>query len=114
MGISKLLDYINASKAVSSKQYNGPQGHREMSLMLFKASELGFIEAEQLSTLFEDEGICKESSARNEYSFIPGDQCQLYGYMAEKGDLDNINRHLHINYLSTPFLPCNHKVCIVH
>lgn len=98
MGSSELLEYFNASGAVSSKHSYGPQGHRGMSLLIFEASAIGFIEAEQLSNHFEDEGIGKEAWARNAHchnSFIPGGQRQLYGYMAEKGDLDSFNQHAH-------------------
>ncbi|KAK1393124.1 Protein SUPPRESSOR OF GENE SILENCING 3 [Heracleum sosnowskyi] len=98
MGSSELLDYFNASGAVSSKHSYGPQGHRGMSLLIFEASAIGFIAAEQLSSLFEDDAIGKEAWARDSHSqnsFVPGGQRQLYGYMAEKGDLDSFNQHAH-------------------
>lgn len=98
MGNAELLNYFNTSGAVSSKHSYGPQGHRGMSLLIFEASAVGFVEAEQLSKHFEDEGIGKEAWARDAHShssFVPGGQRQLYGYMAEKMDLDGFNQHAH-------------------
>lgn len=99
MGNAELLEYFSAFEAVSSKHSYGPQGHRGMSLLIFESSAIGFIEADQLSKHLEDEGIGKEAWARCQHSFIPGGQRQLYGYMAEKKDMDIFNQHSHGHYL---------------
>ncbi|WOG91615.1 hypothetical protein DCAR_0310864 [Daucus carota subsp. sativus] len=93
MGNAELLEYFSAYEAVSSKHSYGPKGHRGMSLLIFESSAIGFIEAEQLSKHFEDEGIGKEAWDHHRVNFIPGGQRQLYGYMAEKRDLESFNQH---------------------
>lgn len=91
MGNAKLLEYFSAFEAVSSKHSYGPEGHRGMSLLIFEASTIGFIETEQLSKHFEDQGIGQEAWDHYCDKFIPGVQCQLYGYMARKRNLDSFN-----------------------
>ncbi|KAK3012698.1 hypothetical protein RJ639_009854 [Escallonia herrerae] len=71
----------------------GPQGHRGSSLLIFEASAVGYLEAERLSKHFEDQGTDREAWDRRRVPFYPGGQRQLYGYMAEKGDLDYFNQH---------------------
>lgn len=63
---------------------------------------IGFIEVEQLRNHFEDEGLHKKAcahDARRHYSLITRRICQLYGYMAEKGDSDSFSQHANGHYL---------------
>ncbi|KAL2246489.1 protein SUPPRESSOR OF GENE SILENCING 3 [Sesamum indicum] len=93
MGNQELLDYFNAYSAVKARHSYGPQGHRGMSVLIFEASAVGYAEAERLSKHFED--TCRDRLAweRNRVLFYPGGKRQLYGYMAEKQDMDNFNQH---------------------
>ncbi|KAK6129490.1 hypothetical protein DH2020_036770 [Rehmannia glutinosa] len=93
MGNQELLDYFSAYSAVKARHSYGPQGHRGMSVLIFEASAVGYIEAERLSNHFEDN--CRDRLAweRNRVPFYAGGKRQLYGYMAEKQDMDNFNQH---------------------
>ncbi|KAL1814119.1 hypothetical protein ACET3Z_024184 [Daucus carota] len=93
MGNAELLECFNAYEAVRSRHSYGPQGHRGISVLIFEASAVGFLEAERLSKHFEDEGTNREAWARRQQKFLPGGQRLLYGYMAEKGDIDYFNQH---------------------
>lgn len=93
MGNAELLEYFSAYEAARSRHSYGPQGHRGMSVLIFEPSAVGFLEAERLSKHFEDEGTDREAWDRRRVLFLPGGQRQLYGYMAEKGDIDIFNQH---------------------
>ncbi|KAI3462340.1 hypothetical protein Pfo_019003 [Paulownia fortunei] len=93
MGNQELLDYFSAYSAVKARHSYGPQGHRGMSVLIFEASAVGYAEAERLSKHFEDN--CRDRLAweRNRVQFYAGGKRQLYGYMAEKQDMDDFNQH---------------------
>lgn len=93
MGNQELLDYFSSYSAVRARHSYGPKGHRGMSLLIFEASAVGYAEAERLSKHFEDQGTDREAWDRRRVIFYPGGQRQLYGFMAEKGDLDIFNQH---------------------
>ncbi|KAM7518012.1 hypothetical protein LguiB_016974 [Lonicera macranthoides] len=93
MGNQELLDYFSSYSAVRARHSYGPKGHRGMSLLIFEASAVGYSEAERLSKHFEDQGTDREAWDRRRVIFYPGGQRQLYGFMAEKGDLDIFNQH---------------------
>ncbi|KAK2977705.1 hypothetical protein RJ640_026845 [Escallonia rubra] len=93
MGNQELLDYFSSYAAVKARHAYGPQGHRGSSLLIFEASAVGYIEAERLSKHFEDQGTDREAWDRHRVPFYPGGHRQLYGYMAEKGDIDYFNQH---------------------
>ena len=93
MGTQELLEYFSSYDAKKAKHSYGPQGHRGMSILVFEASAVGYMEAERLSKHFEDQGTNREAWDRRRVLFLPGGQRQLYGYMAEKGDLDIFNQH---------------------
>lgn len=93
MGNSELLDYFKSFAAVRARHSYGPQGHRGMSVLIFEASAVGYVEAERLSKHFVAQGTDRDAWDRRRVTFYPGGQRQLYGYMAEKGDLDIFNQH---------------------
>nr|XP_027075041.1 protein SUPPRESSOR OF GENE SILENCING 3-like [Coffea arabica] len=93
MGNQELLDYFSSYAAVKARHSYGPQGHRGMSLLIFEASAVGYLEAERLSKHFEDNGRDRDSWERKRVPFYPGGKRQLYGFMAEKRDLDSFNYH---------------------
>uniref|UniRef100_A0A5B6YQ63 Uncharacterized protein n=1 Tax=Davidia involucrata TaxID=16924 RepID=A0A5B6YQ63_DAVIN len=93
MGNQELLDYFSSYAAVRARHSYGPQGHRGMSVLIFESSAVGYLEAERLHNHFSDQGTDREAWDRRRVPFYPGGKRQLYGYMAEKGDLDFFNQH---------------------
>ncbi|XP_052192935.1 protein SUPPRESSOR OF GENE SILENCING 3 [Diospyros lotus] len=93
MGNQELLNYFSSYAAVKARHSYGPQGHRGMSVLIFENSAIGYLEAERLHSHFKEEGTDREAWERNRVLFRPGGQRQLFGYMAEKRDLDNFNLH---------------------
>ncbi|XP_028766128.1 protein SUPPRESSOR OF GENE SILENCING 3 [Neltuma alba] len=94
MGNQELLDYFSSYGAVKARHSYGPQGHRGMSLLIFEASARGYFEAERLHKHFIDNGTNRDAWFRNHrILFLPGGNRQLYGYMANKEDLDFFNKH---------------------
>ncbi|GFP83640.1 protein suppressor of gene silencing 3 [Phtheirospermum japonicum] len=93
MGNQELLDYFSPFSAVKARHSYGPQGHRGMSALIFEASAVGYAEAERLSKHFVDS--CRDRLAweRNRVPFYSGGKRQLYGYIAEKHDMDSFNQH---------------------
>ncbi|CAA7396502.1 unnamed protein product [Spirodela intermedia] len=93
MGNQELLDYFRAYEAVKARHSYGPQGHRGMSILIFEASAMGYVEAERLHKHFVDEGTDREAWERRRRLFYPGGQRQLYGFLASKEDMDCFNQH---------------------
>ncbi|KAL3637497.1 Protein SUPPRESSOR OF GENE SILENCING [Castilleja foliolosa] len=93
MGNQELLDYFNAFAVVRARHSYGPQGHRGMSILIFEASAVGYAEAERLSKQFEGNYRDRLGWERNRVPFYSGGNRQLYGYMAEKHDMDSFNHH---------------------
>ena len=93
MGNQELLDYFSSYAAVKARHSYGPQGHRGMSVLIFESSAMGFLEAERLHNHFQEQGTDKEAWDHHRVLFYPGGKRQLYGYMAEKQDLDSFNQH---------------------
>ncbi|XP_059624505.1 protein SUPPRESSOR OF GENE SILENCING 3-like [Cornus florida] len=93
MGNQELLDYFSSYHAVKARHSYGPQGHRGMSVLIFESSAMGYLEAERLDKHFKDQGTDREAWDRHRVPFYPGGQRQLYGYMAEKADMDVFNQH---------------------
>ncbi|KAL8474912.1 hypothetical protein ACS0TY_031357 [Phlomoides rotata] len=93
MGNQELLDCFSGYNAVRARHSYGPQGHRGVSVLIFEASAVGYAEAERLSKSFEDNFKGRNDWDRNRALFYSGGQRQLYGFMAEKQDLENFNQH---------------------
>ncbi|CAK9156052.1 unnamed protein product [Ilex paraguariensis] len=95
MGNQELLEYFDSYAAAKARHSYGPQGHRGMSVLIFEASAMGYLEAERLSTHLKEDGKDREAWDRNRVPFYTGTggKRQLYGYMAEKRDLDYFNQH---------------------
>jgi hypothetical protein len=93
MGNQELLDYFESYSASRARHSYGPKGHRGMSVLIFEASAIGYLEAERLSKHFEVEGTHREAWDKKRVMFYPGGQRQLYGFMAEKSDMDVFNQH---------------------
>ncbi|MBA0835556.1 hypothetical protein Goarm_007830, partial [Gossypium armourianum] len=71
----------------------GPLGHRGMSLLIFESTARGYLEAERLHKHFAEQGTEREAWEHRQVLFYPGGTRQLYGYMANKEDLDIFNQH---------------------
>ncbi|TMW97004.1 hypothetical protein EJD97_006393 [Solanum chilense] len=93
MGNQELLEYFSSYAAVKARHSYGPQGHRGMSLLIFEASAVGYIEADRLSEHFSENGRNRDAWERRSARFYPGGNRLLYGYMADKKDIDNFNQH---------------------
>jgi len=93
MGNQELLEYFSSYAAVKARHSYGPQGHRGMSLLIFEASAVGYIEADRLSEHFSENGRNRDAWERRSARFYPGGKRLLYGYMADKKDIDNFNQH---------------------
>ncbi|XP_042374481.1 protein SUPPRESSOR OF GENE SILENCING 3 homolog [Zingiber officinale] len=94
MGNQELLDYFSTYAAVKARHSYGPNGHRGMSVLVFEASAMGYLEAERLHKHFAEQGTSRgawEHPRRNLFS--AGGKRQLYGYLARKEDLDTFNYH---------------------
>lgn len=93
MGNQELLEYFSGYSAAKARHSYGPQGHRGMSMLIFEASAVGYAEAERLSKHFQDTNRDRIAWNRNRAPFHPGGQRQLFGYMAEKNDMEIFNQH---------------------
>ncbi|KAK4721489.1 hypothetical protein R3W88_011722 [Solanum pinnatisectum] len=93
MGNQELLEYFSSYAAVKARHSYGPQGHRGMSLLIFEASAVGYIEADRLSEHFSENGRNRDAWECRSARFYPGGKRLLYGYMADKKDIDNFNQH---------------------
>lgn len=94
MGNQELLDYFSSYAAVRARHSYGPQGHRGMSVLIFESSAGGYLEAERLHKHFAEQGTDKNAWERQrKILFHAGGKRQLYGYMAEKEDLEIFNQH---------------------
>ncbi|PHT36535.1 hypothetical protein CQW23_24235 [Capsicum baccatum] len=71
----------------------GPQGHHGMSLLISEAYVVGYIEAEHLSEHFSEMGRDRDAWEYHLVRFCPMGKLLLYGYMADKRDIDNFNQH---------------------
>ncbi|PSS30844.1 suppressor of gene silencing like protein [Actinidia chinensis var. chinensis] len=95
MGNQELLDYFSSYAAVRARHSYGPQGHRGRSVLIFENSAMGYLEAERLHNHFREQGTDRDAWDQRPVLFYPGGKRQLYGYMAEKRDLDIFNQHCH-------------------
>ncbi|XP_027341790.1 protein SUPPRESSOR OF GENE SILENCING 3-like isoform X2 [Abrus precatorius] len=76
------------------EQDENDKGHRGMSVLIFEASAVGYLEAECLHKHFAEQGTDRDAwFSHYRKLFLPGGRRQLYGYMAVKEDLDFFNRH---------------------
>ncbi|KAJ8563155.1 hypothetical protein K7X08_031607 [Anisodus acutangulus] len=91
MGNQELLECFNSYAAVKARHSYGPQGHRGMSVLIFEASAVGYFEADRLSDHFVENG--RDKDAWEHRRLYPGGNRLLYGYMADKQDIDNFNQH---------------------
>ncbi|XP_047330768.1 protein SUPPRESSOR OF GENE SILENCING 3-like [Impatiens glandulifera] len=93
MGNPELLRYFDEYNPSKARHAYGPQGHRGMSILIFDSSATGHMEAYRLSSHFQDQGTDRDAWERNPVLFYPGGKRQLYGYMADKKDMDVFNQH---------------------
>ncbi|XP_008786464.2 protein SUPPRESSOR OF GENE SILENCING 3 homolog [Phoenix dactylifera] len=93
MGNQELLEYFNTYAAVKARHSYGPHGHRGMSVLIFEATAMGYLEAERLHKHFAEQGTDREAWERRRVLFYPGGKRQLYGYLANKEDMEIFNHH---------------------
>jgi len=93
MGNQELVDYFSDYAAVRARHSYGPNGHRGMSVLIFEDSAVGYLEAERLHKEFTGEGRDRDGWERHRVLFYPGGKRQLYGFLANKEDMDAFNKH---------------------
>jgi len=94
MGNKELLEAFKAYKPTKAKQAYGPKGHRGRSLLIFEESAVGYLEADRLQKDFLKEGRGRADWDRRGTLIHPtGAKRVLYGYMANKEDMENFNKH---------------------
>lgn len=93
MGNQELIEYFSTYAAVKARHSYGPHGHRGMSVLIFEATAMGYLEAERLHKHFVEQGTDREAWERRRVLFSPGGKRQLYGYLATKEDMEIFNQH---------------------
>ncbi|KAK9735600.1 hypothetical protein RND81_04G215200 [Saponaria officinalis] len=94
MGNQELLDYFKDYFPVRAKHSYGPTGHRGMSVLIFDGSAVGYVHAENLHKHFLGQGTGKSAWLNKKKAlFYSGGKRQLYGYLADKFDIEDFNRH---------------------
>ncbi|WVY97088.1 hypothetical protein V8G54_029239, partial [Vigna mungo] len=94
MGNQELLNYFSTYDVVKARHSYGPHGHRGLSVLIFEASAIGYLEAERLHKDFAEQGIDRDAwFGHHRRLFLPGGPRQFYGYIAIKQDLNIFNRH---------------------
>ncbi|CAN6475416.1 unnamed protein product [Victoria cruziana] len=91
MGNQELFEYFQGYDAKKARHAYGPRGHRGTSVLIFDSSAMGYVEAERLNKHFADE--CRDRTAWERSTFIPGGKRVLYGYLATKSDMEYFNQH---------------------
>nr|XP_020165612.3 protein SUPPRESSOR OF GENE SILENCING 3 homolog [Aegilops tauschii subsp. strangulata] len=94
MGNEELLEYFHEYDAIKARHAYGPGGHRGMSVLIFESSAVGYMEAERLHKHFVGERTDREAwQAPSERRFLPGGKRLLYGFLANKEDMEIFNKH---------------------
>lgn len=93
MGNQELLDYFGEYAATKARHAYGPSGHRGMSVLIFESSAVGYMEAERLHRHFITQGTDRNTWQLRRVPFVPGGKRQLYGFLANKEDMETFNRH---------------------
>lgn len=93
MGNQELLDYFGDYAASKARHAYGPAGHRGMSVLIFESSAVGYMEAERLHKHFVVQRSDRNAWQNHRPRFVPGGKRQLYGYLANKDDMETFNKH---------------------
>jgi hypothetical protein len=93
MGNQELLDYFGEYAASKARHAYGPSGHRGMSVLVFESSAVGYMEAERLHKHFVVQRTDRNAWQNHRVPFLPGGKRQLYGFLANKDDLETFNKH---------------------
>ncbi|CAL9198932.1 unnamed protein product [Musa hybrid cultivar] len=95
MGRKEFVEYFSSYAAVKACHSYGPRGHRGMSVLIFEPTAVGYLEAEQLHNHFAEQGKDRDAWEHRRILFSAGGKRQLYGYLANKEDVDVFNHHSH-------------------
>ncbi|GLT59971.1 hypothetical protein SLA2020_327640 [Shorea laevis] len=94
MGSQELLELFSSYAAIKAHHFYGPLGHRGVSILIFESSAEGYLEAESLHRSFPKQGLGRNAwDSRPAVEILQGGKHQLYGYLAEKEELDFFNHH---------------------
>ncbi|RRT35982.1 hypothetical protein BHE74_00022178 [Ensete ventricosum] len=88
MGNQELLDYFSSYAAVKARHSYGPNGHRGMSVLVFEATAMGYLEAERLHKHFAEQCTDRDAWERPRRNlFSAGGKRQLYAETSGKSRL---------------------------
>ncbi|KAG2615259.1 protein SUPPRESSOR OF GENE SILENCING 3 homolog isoform X1 [Panicum virgatum] len=93
MGNQELLDYFGEYAATKARHSYGPAGHRGISVLIFESSAVGYMEAERLHRHFITQGTDRNTWQLRRVPFVPGGKRQLYGFLANREDMESFNKH---------------------
>lgn len=95
MGDAELLKYFEGYQAVRSQQSYGPEGHRGMSALIFRASAVGFMDAKYLSEDLEENTKGPDGCTCPEHRVLYDTNGEriLYGHLAKEEDMRIFNWH---------------------
>ncbi|XP_062202460.1 protein SUPPRESSOR OF GENE SILENCING 3 homolog isoform X2 [Phragmites australis] len=93
MGNQELLEYFDKYSVTKAHHSYDPSGHCGMSALIFESSAVGYMMAERLHKHFAVQGKDRNAWQICRDSLVPGVNRQLYGYLANKEDMETFNRH---------------------
>ncbi|KAG0619745.1 hypothetical protein M758_4G161800 [Ceratodon purpureus] len=96
MGNQELIAYFKSYNPMKARHAYGPKGHRGMSLLLFEHSPAGYHDALRLGKHFTGARRSRTNwDDPGKQIFEPGGAGTRipYGYMANKSDIEDFNRH---------------------
>ncbi|KAF0888596.1 hypothetical protein E2562_016065 [Oryza meyeriana var. granulata] len=108
MGNQELLGYFSKYHVKEACHAYGPDGHSGMSVLIFEGSAVAYKEAERLHNHSVDQRT--DRAAWLNRRFVPGGKRQLYGFLAEKEDMEAFNRHHGKDYLKYEMKSYNEMV----
>ncbi|KAK4357884.1 hypothetical protein RND71_023494 [Anisodus tanguticus] len=91
--LKELRDYFSSYDVKTVKHSNG---HRGISAMVFEATVMGTWRLCFSVSIFLKKGRDRDAWERNPVRFNLEGIRKLYGYRAQKRDLDNFNQHSHV------------------
>uniref|UniRef100_A0A0D9XXP9 XS domain-containing protein n=1 Tax=Leersia perrieri TaxID=77586 RepID=A0A0D9XXP9_9ORYZ len=108
IGNEELLGYFSKYHVREACHAYGPDGHSGMSALIFKGLAVAYKEAERLHNHFVDQR--RDRGAWQNLRLVPGGKRQLYGFLAEKQDMEAFNRHDGKDYLQYEMKSYNEMV----
>ncbi|XP_006664414.1 protein SUPPRESSOR OF GENE SILENCING 3 homolog [Oryza brachyantha] len=109
MGNQELRGYFINYHVKEACHAYGPDGHSGMSALIFEGSAVAYKEAERLHNHFVGQRMDRNAWL-NLRVVVPGGKKQLYGFLAEKEDMEEFNRSHEKDYLKYEMTSYNEMV----